>query len=109
MPVTEADSARATARRFLSRYMGLRNYRRTLEQHGFTAADLDDGVSDAAVDALAPHGTPTELAAAVRGHLDAGADHVCVQFLPAAADPVDALTALAQELHLDSGSTGTTA
>ena len=109
VPVTDVDSARATARRFLSRYMGLRNYRRMLEQHGFTASDLDHGVSDAAVDALAPHGTPTELAAAVRGHLDAGADHVCVQFLPAAADPVDALTVLAQELHLDSGSTGTTA
>lgn len=109
MPDTDVDSARATARRFLSRYMGLRNYRRTLERHGFTAADLDGGVTDPAVDALAPHGTPLELAAAVRGHHDAGADHVCVQFLPATADPVDALTALARELGLDSGSAGSTA
>lgn len=93
-------AARAIARKFLSRYLSLSNYRRTLEQHGFTAAELDDGATDDAVDALAPHGTPAVLAAAVRGHLDAGADHVCVQFLPQRENPVDALTRLAGELGI---------
>lgn len=95
---TDPSTARATGRAFLSRYMGLANYRRTLEAHGFSAADLDDGVTDAAVDALAPHGGPAELAAAVEGHLDAGANHVCVQALPGSGDPLPLFTALAREL-----------
>ena len=93
-------SARATGRAFLKGYMRLSNYRRTLETHGFTAADLEDGVTDAAVDALTPHGSPAVLAAAVRAHLDAGADHVCVQSLPGSEDPVRLFTALAAELGL---------
>lgn len=97
---TDVAAARAAARDFLTRYLALSNYRRTLESHGFTAADLDDGATDAAVDALVPHGTPADLADAVRGHLDAGADHVCVQMLPATDDPAPALEALAAELGL---------
>lgn len=93
-------TARATARRFLSRYLNLSNYRRTLESHDFTASDLDDGATDDAVDALAPHGTPASLAAAVRAQLDAGADHVCVQFLSPREDPTRPLELLAEELEL---------
>ena len=96
----DADAARATARRFLSRYLELSNYRRTLESHGFTAADLDNGATDAAVDALAPHGEPAVLAAAVRAQWDAGADHVCVQFLSPREDPSDALAKLATALGI---------
>lgn len=100
VPDIDAATARATGRKFLSRYLSLSNYRRTLESHGFTAAELDDGATDAAVDALTPHGTPAALAAAAQGHLDAGADHVCVQLLPATMDPVPGLEALAGELGL---------
>jgi probable F420-dependent oxidoreductase len=85
---TDAAAARATARSFLAGYLGLSNYRRTLERHGFTAGELE------------PHGSPAELAAAVRGHLDAGADHVCVQILPRREDPLPPLEALAAELEL---------
>ncbi|MGM7671638.1 LLM class F420-dependent oxidoreductase [Microbacterium sp. A93] len=97
---TDQDEARAAGRRFLSRYLGLSNYRRTLESHGFAAADLDDGATDAAVDALTPHGTAAQLATTVRGHLDAGANHVCVQVLPASDDPLETLRPLAIELGL---------
>jgi probable F420-dependent oxidoreductase len=100
VPRTDATAAREAGRAFLAGYLRLSNYRRTLESHGFTAADLDDGATDAAVDALTPHGTPAELAAAVKGHLDAGADHVCVQLLPGQEDPLPALEALAGELGL---------
>ncbi len=100
VPDTDPATARETARAFLARYLTLANYRRTLESHGFTAADLDDGGTDAAIDALAPHGAPAELAAVVQGHLDAGADHVCVQLLPAREDPLPGLEALARELGL---------
>src|SRR5690606_41933507 len=99
VPETDTAAARETARRFLDRYLSLSNYRRTLESHGFTAADLDDGATDAAVDELVPHGGPAALAAAVRGHLDAGADHVCVQVRPARRDPLPTLAALASELE----------
>lgn len=100
VPDADPEAARATARKFLSRYLSLSNYRRTLESHGFTAAELDDGATDAAVDALAPHGDPAALATAVHGHLDAGASHVCVQLLPATMDPLPGLTALADALAL---------
>lgn len=100
VPDTDPVAARAAARGFLDRYLALSNYRRTLEAHGFSAAELDDGATDAAVDALAPHGTPAELAAAVQAQLDAGADHVCVQMLPQRDDPLPALEALATELAL---------
>lgn len=97
VPGVDTDAARTAGRKFLSRYLALSNYRRTLEQHGFTASDLDDGATDEAVDALTPHGTPAELAAVVQGQLDAGADHVCVQVLPAKVDPIPALEQLAAE------------
>lgn len=100
VPGLDTDAARAVGRKFLSRYLALSNYRRTLEQHGFTASELDDGATDDAVDALTPHGAPAALAATVQGHLDAGADHVCVQILPATDDPVPALEQLAAELRL---------
>lgn len=100
VPGIDADAARAVGRTFLSRYLSLSNYRRTLEQHGFTASDLDDGATDEAVDALTPHGSAADLAAAVRGHLDAGADHVCVQVLPAREDPIPTLEQLAVKLGL---------
>lgn len=31
------------------------------------------------LDALVPHGSAQDVGAAVRAHLDAGADHVCIQ------------------------------
>lgn len=99
VPNTDPAAARAAGRKFLARYLELSNYRRTLETHGFTAADLDNGATDAAVDALTPHGTAAELAAVVQGHLDAGADHVCVQILPQREDPLPSLEALAGELQ----------
>lgn len=100
VPDTDPVAAREAGRAFLSGYLRLSNYRRTLESHGFTAADLDDGARDDAVDALTPHGTAAELALAVQGHLGAGADHVCVQLLPMKQDPLANLEKLATELGL---------
>lgn len=98
VPGEDQAAARSTGRAFLKRYLELSNYRRMLQTHGFTAADLDGGATDATVDALAPHGTAADLAAAVRGHLAAGADHVPVQILPTELDPIPVLEALAREL-----------
>lgn len=95
----DASRARATARRFLRRYLALSNYTGNMRRAGFTDDDLADGGSDALVDAIVAHGDAGVLAAAVRAHLDAGADHVCVQVQPSG--EVDrTLTALADALAL---------
>jgi probable F420-dependent oxidoreductase len=76
---TDADRARATARKYASLYLGLRNYTSNLLNTGFSEADIADGGSDRLIDAVVPQGDGERIAAVVRAHLDAGADHVCVQ------------------------------
>ena len=75
----EPRQARVTARAYLERYLRLPNYRANLEHLGYDEEDLAGQGSDRIVDALVVHGTPSEVAARVRAHLEAGADHVCVQ------------------------------
>ncbi|MGN6742152.1 MAG: TIGR03620 family F420-dependent LLM class oxidoreductase [Amnibacterium sp.] len=96
---TDPDSARRSARAFLSGYLRMENYTRTMLRGGFAPADVAGEGSDELVDAIVAHGDPAALARAVTAHLDAGADHVCVQVQPVH-DPVPALTALAAELGL---------
>jgi probable F420-dependent oxidoreductase len=78
---TDPDRARTIARDFLERYLPLPNYSNNWLRHGFTEDDLRDGGSDRLVDGLIAWGDEDAIAARVREHLDAGADHVCVQFL----------------------------
>jgi probable F420-dependent oxidoreductase len=75
----EPDRARVIARTYLERYLRLPNYRANLERLGYDEEDLAGQGSDRLVDALVVHGTPAEVAARVRAHLEAGADHVCLQ------------------------------
>jgi len=94
---TEAETARATAREYAALYLGASNYVRNLKRLGFTHGDIGDGGSDRLIDAVIPHGSPEEVAEGVRAHLDAGADHVCVQPL-GDPEPVDDYRALARVL-----------
>lgn len=96
----DPSSARRSGRAFLTRYLGMENYTRTMLRGGFTPQDVAGEGSDALLDRIVVHGDAPALAAAVRAHLDAGADHVCVQVQPASGDIVPALRALAAELHL---------
>ncbi|HEX6195125.1 MAG TPA: LLM class F420-dependent oxidoreductase [Jiangellaceae bacterium] len=77
----DADRAREIARQTVRRYLGLRNYAQNLRRLGYTDADLSDGGSDRLIDDLALHGDPATVARGITAHLDAGADHVCVQLL----------------------------
>lgn len=78
---TDPDAARAVGRPTVQFYLQLVNYRRNLLRHGFAEADLADGGSDALVDALVLHGDTKTVADGLRAHLDAGADHICIQVL----------------------------
>ena len=78
---TDPVAARAVARAHMATYLGLPNYARNLKTLGFTDADLADGGSDRLVDAIVAWGDERAIAARVRAHHDAGADHVCVQVL----------------------------
>jgi len=80
---TNPTSARATARAHMAIYLGLPNYARNLMSLGFTEADIGGGGSDRLVDAIVAWGDVDAVAARVRAHHDAGADHVCVQVLDA--------------------------
>ena len=95
---TDAERADRTAREYASLYLGLSNYVANLREYGFTDEDFADGGSDRLLDAVIPRGTPTDIAAVVHAHLDAGADHVCLQPLGIRGIPADAWTALAREL-----------
>jgi probable F420-dependent oxidoreductase len=94
----DPDSARAKARRYAELYLGLRNYTNNLLRHGFTQDDIADGGSDRLIDAVIPHGGAEDIAAAAREHLDAGADHVCLQPVGVRGIPRDEWTALAGAL-----------
>jgi probable F420-dependent oxidoreductase len=95
--VVDADpeAARAVAREYAGSYLRLTNYVKNLLDFGFTEADIVDGGSDRLIDAVIPHGTPEQIAAALDEHFAAGADHVCVQPLGHGAPPVDDYRALA--------------
>jgi probable F420-dependent oxidoreductase len=95
---TDADRARATARSYAELYLGLRNYTSNLRRFGFTDEDIADGGSDALIDAIIPHGTADQIAAVARAHLDAGADHVCLQPVGVSGIPHEEWTALASAL-----------
>jgi probable F420-dependent oxidoreductase len=84
---------RELARSALQYYLGLTNYTANWRRLGFTEDDLADGGSDRLVDGLVALGDAREVAARVTEHLDAGADHVCVQLI--AADGVDLLPGFA--------------
>jgi probable F420-dependent oxidoreductase len=75
------DAADPIARRYTSTYLALANYRTNLARLGWPEEDLADSGSDRLVDAVVARGGIEAAAARVRGHLDAGADHVAVRVL----------------------------
>lgn len=76
---TDPTRAREIARNALKMYIQLPNYQNNLKQFGYTDADFADGGSDALVDDMVCWGEPDKIAARVTAHLDAGANHVCIQ------------------------------
>jgi probable F420-dependent oxidoreductase len=79
---SDPDRARQLARTFMQTYLGLPNYVNNLRTLGFGDDDVAGTGSDRLVDALVGWGDVDAIAARVREHHDAGADHVCVQVIP---------------------------
>ncbi len=81
--VLETDPARARdiARQNLAGYLMLSNYTNNFLRLGFTEDDVAGGGSDRLIDALIVWGDEETIAARVKAHHDAGAEHVCVQVL----------------------------
>jgi probable F420-dependent oxidoreductase len=70
---------RELAREHLALYLKLPNYVSSLRTLGFDDTDFADGGSDRFVDGTVAIGDEDVIADRLRQHLDAGADHVCIQ------------------------------
>ena len=100
--VVERDPAvaRRVGRELIAFYLALPNYLRAWQRAGFGPEELADGGSDRLVDAMVAWGGPEAIAERVDAHLEAGADHVCLQVLDPdpSAPPVGGWRALAPAL-----------
>lgn len=76
-------TARAIAREHLHTYLTTPFNVAKFRRLGYTDDDIDHGGSDRIVDDLVFWGSPETIVARLRGHLDAGADHVAVQVIGA--------------------------
>jgi probable F420-dependent oxidoreductase len=97
---TDPEKARAVARKMLPVYFNLANYRNNWKRLGFSEEETTFPGSDRLIDALVAYGSPEAIAARLKEHLDAGADHVPVQVLTKDENLVSALAELAGPLGL---------
>jgi probable F420-dependent oxidoreductase len=97
---TNPITARAIARLHTSYYLALPNYANNLRRLGYRDEDIKDGGSDRLVDDLVAWGDIPAIINRVNAHLDAGADHVCIQVLTQERDeiPMAAWRSLASAL-----------
>jgi probable F420-dependent oxidoreductase len=97
---TDAEKARAVGRKSLEIYLNLANYLNSWKRLGFTDEDVAKPGSDRLVDAVVAYGTPDAIAARLKEHVAAGANHVPVQVLTGPDKLVSALAELAGPLGL---------
>jgi probable F420-dependent oxidoreductase len=97
---TDSEKARAVGRKLLEIYFNLTNYVNNWKRLGFTDEDVAKPGSDRLVDAVVAYGTTDAIAARLKEHLAAGADHVPVQVLTSPDKLVQTLAELAGPLGL---------
>ncbi len=87
---TDPATAREIARAHVKVYLDLPNYQNNLVRLGYDRQAVSDG-ADEVVDAIVAWGDEDAIRTRTQAHLDAGADHVCVQVLQAdpAAIPIE--------------------
>jgi probable F420-dependent oxidoreductase len=80
---TDPVQARQIGRAHTAVYVRLPNYQSNLRRLGYSDDEFTDGGTDRLVDAIVAWGDEATVLDRVQAHFDAGADHVCVQALPA--------------------------
>jgi probable F420-dependent oxidoreductase len=96
--VVGEDPGRERARAYGANYLRMSNYTNNLLRFGYEQSDIENGGSDRLIDEVVPQGSPQHIAEMARAHLDAGADHVCVQQVGASELPEREWRALAGAL-----------
>ena len=99
----DADAAYQAAREYAAVYLTMGNYLANLKRFGFDDEALADGGTRAFIDEMVPQGSAEDVARSVLAHIEAGADHVCVQTVGVQGVPRLEWTALAEAL-IESGS-----
>ncbi len=79
----DASRARKIARAFLAIYLTLPNYTNNFLRLGFTEEDCKGEGSDRLIDSIVAWGDIEAIRGRIDAHFAAGADHVCIQALPA--------------------------
>lgn len=74
------ETSKEIANKFMSTYTRLPNYANNLKRFGFSDDEITSH-SDRLMDAIVSRGSIDVVVARIKEHLDAGADHVCVQVL----------------------------
>jgi probable F420-dependent oxidoreductase len=95
---SDAERAEELAREHVAFYMTAPNYRNSMLRLGFEETELEDGGSERLRDAIVAWGGEDAIRSRVQAHLEAGADHVCIQTLPSGELDLDALRRLAPAL-----------
>lgn len=96
----DAAAAREVGRETVDFYLSLSNYLNSWRRLGFTEQDIAKPGSDKLIDAVVAHGTAGDIAARLRQHVAAGADHVAIQVLGGGDTLIPTLTELAGPLGL---------
>jgi len=76
---TDSEDGRRIGRAFARHYLAADNYANNLRRLGWGEADLAGEGSDRLIEAVVAIGDVDVIVRRVRDHLEAGADHVCVQ------------------------------
>jgi probable F420-dependent oxidoreductase len=77
---SDREAGLRIARAFAKTYFALPNYTNNLRRLGWSDEDLAGEGSERLIDAVIAIGDVDAIVRRIRDHLDAGADHVCVQF-----------------------------
>ncbi len=77
----DPEAARGIARAWTRHYLESPNYANNWLRSGFGPDDVAEGGSDRLIDAAIAWGDAAAVAARVKAHLEAGADHGCVQVI----------------------------
>ena len=93
--VTDGTKAREVARQAMAFYLPLPNYRQNWQRLGFHEEDLANGGSHRFLDAMVAWGDEAAIRQRLQAHVDAGANHVCIQPLHPDGQPLADFNALA--------------